>query len=420
MSGTAGSDSGEHVPGAEPHAQHYARYRRALEDEELPAALLDLDALDCNLERLAATVSGSSKTLRLATKSLRCVELLRYLLERGEGALQGLMTYTAAETEFLFAQGFDDLLLAYPTVQPADLARLCELAGAGATAAVVVDSPLQLELLDQAARDRGVRVGVVIDVDMSLRALGGLIHLGVRRSPLREPAEVLELATRVERSAGLAFRGLLAYEAQIAGLPDASPFSPWLNLPKRIIKWLSRGYVRRTRAALLRCLEQAGLRPPVFNGGGTGSLGSCSSEEALTEVTAGSGFLGSHLFDYYRELTLVPAAYFAVQVVRRPAANLVTCHGGGLVASGEAGPDRLPVPALPPGLRMLPMEGAGEVQTPLRVPSGVLLQAGDPVFWRHAKAGELAEHFNEYLLVRGDEVQGRWETYRGQGRCFLG
>jgi D-serine deaminase-like pyridoxal phosphate-dependent protein len=106
--------------------------------------------------------------------------------------------------------------------------------------------------------------------------------------------------------------------------------------------------------------------------------------------------------------------------VRRPGPNLVTCHGGGYIASGASGPDRLPVPALPPGLELLPMEGAGEVQTPLRVPRGVSLRLGDPVLFRHAKAGELAEHAAEYLLVRGDHLEDRAPTYRGLGHCFLG
>ena len=102
---------------------------------------------------------------------------------------------------------------------------------------------------------------------------------------------------------------------------------------------------------------------------------------------------------------------------------MVTCLGGGYVASGEAGPDRLPVPAFPAGASLLPLEGTGEVQTPLllpTLPTGSEVKLGDPIFFRHAKAGELAEHFNEYLLIRGDRIVERTPTYRGLGRCFLG
>ncbi len=88
------------------------------------------------------------------------------------------------------------------------------------------------------------------------------------------------------------------------------------------------------------------------------------------------------------------------------------------MASGPAGNDRLPVPYLPPGLSLLSFEGAGEVQTPLAVPEGVDIPLGYPVIFRHAKAGELAAHFPEYLLVRRDTIESRAKTYRGAGQWF--
>ena len=171
---------------------------------------------------------------------------------------------------------------------------------------------------------------------------------------------------------------------------------------------------------MLQALQTRGFQVELFNGGGTGSLASSLADSALTEVTAGSGFLGSLLFDAYAGQAWEPALCFALQVVRRPAPGIVTCHGGGFVASGEAGPDKLPRPWLPEKLELLDMEGAGEVQTPLRHPADVQLELGDPVFFRHAKAGELAEHFGEYLLVRGEAIEARAKTYRGLGQCFLG
>ncbi|MBV9949866.1 MAG: hypothetical protein JOZ69_23695 [Myxococcales bacterium] len=134
----------------------------------------------------------------------------------------------------------------------------------------------------------------------------------------------------------------------------------------------------------------------------------------------GSAFLGSHLLDSFRDLHAAPAAFFAVQASRRPAPGILTCNGGGFVASGAAGVDRLPLPALPDGLRLLPREGAGEVQTPVTGPPDVGVALGDPIFFRHAKAGELAERVKEYLLVRGDRVEARAPTYRGLGECFGG
>jgi D-serine deaminase-like pyridoxal phosphate-dependent protein len=402
-----------------PSDARWGRYRTALGDEPLPAALVDLDAFEANAARLHAEVEAGGKTLRLATKSVRCVELVRRIIELGGGLVRGLMTYTAAETAFLGEQGFDDLLLAYPTVHPRDLVLLAETAASGRRVAAVVDSIEQVAALDRVAAAARGRVGVVIEIDMSYRPLGG-VHLGVRRSPIRTATEVVDLARRILDHRGVELRGVMGYEAQIAGVTDASPFHPLMNAPVRAMKRKSRRAVERTRAEVARALRSAGIAFELFNGGGTGSLGWASHESPLTEVTAGSGYLGGHLFGYYRSLALEAAAYFALQVVRRPARGIVTCHGGGYVASGAAGRDRLPIPALPEGSSLIDVEGAGEVQTPVRLPPGLELALGDPVFFRHAKSGELAEHFREYLLVRGDRVEARAETYRGLGHTFLG
>jgi len=388
----------------------WLRYRSALSTEPLPAAIVDLEALAANVDALVA--AAHPKPLRIATKSIRSPELVRRILERANGKARGLMTYSAAETAYLVDQGHDDLLLAYPTAHPHDV-QLLARANRSASARVVVDSVEHLAPLEAAARAEGTRVPVIVEMDVAYSPIGA-VYLGVRRSPLHTAADVVALVRRIGDFPHLSFAGLMGYEAQIAGVPDTPATSA--------MKALSRRDVATRRAETARALEEAGLYGdhPVFNGGGTGSLASSAREQDLTELTAGSGFLASHLFDGYRGLSLTPAAFFALQVVRAPAPGIVTCHGGGFVASGSAGKDRLPVPVLPVGLALLPLEGAGEVQTPLTVPADVTLRVGDPVFFRHAKAGELAEHVNEYILVEGDAVVGRAPTYRGLGMCFLG
>lgn len=397
----------------------YKRYSHAIRGERLPLALVDMDAVDRNIETLAAPVRRAGKTLRLASKSIRCPALIRYILDRGGGTIRGLMAYAAEEAAFLLAQGFDDLLVAYPTVQDSDLLLLAASNRERPHIALVADCVEHLERADGAAREARSIIPILIEADLSYRPLGGILHLGVRRSPLRTPGAVVEMAERVAAYPNLSLKGVMGYEGQIAGVGEANPHSPLLNPARRLIKRLSVPRVCEARARIAGLLADRGIRIAVFNGGGTGSLSSTVGEAAVTEVTAGSGFLSGHLFDYYPRLDLVPALFFALQVVRRSDPRIVTCHGGGYVASGEAGRDRLPLPALPPGLKLLPFEGAGEVQTPLLLPPGVALGLGDPVFFRHAKAGEPAEHFNEYLFVRGDRVEQRALTYRGYGRCPL-
>jgi len=397
--------------------ERYEAWKQLVADRPLPVALVDLDAVDANAERLARPVVAAGKSLRVATKSLRCPALLRYLLDKG-APFAGLMSYLPAEAAWLAEHGFDDVLVAYPTARLGDAEVVARANTSGATVSVVVDWPDHLAVLGAAGREHGVDVPVVVEVDTSYRVLGA--HLGARRSPLRRPEQVLALVDRALQTEGVSFHGVMGYEAHIAGVQDANPFAPLRNGPKRLLKALSRPGVRRQRQAIAEGLVARGLEGWIFNGGGTGSVDWTSQEACLTEVTAGSGFVDSHLFDYFHGLELSPAISFALQVVRKPDPGFVTCMGGGYVASGEPSWDKVPVPWLPAGLSLLGMEACGEVQTPLKVPAGVELALGDPVFFRHAKAGELAEHFRTYRLVRGGALVDEVPTYRGLEQCFLG
>jgi len=155
------------------------------------------------------------------------------------------------------------------------------------------------------------------------------------------------------------------------------------------------------------------------NGGGTGSFESTRADASVTELAAGSGLYAPTLFDHYQAFRLQPAAAFALPVTRVPRPGIVTCSGGGYPASGPAGRDRLPQPWLPAGCTLIANEGAGEVQTPVRHPPSLRFAPGDALLFRHAKAGELCERFNELLLIENGRVVDAVKTYRGDGRCFF-
>ncbi len=394
-------------------------FRALLRGERLPAALVDLDALERNVLALRGRVEGSGKTLRVASKSVRHVGLVRRILERGGPCFQGLMCFTAEEACFLADEGFTDLFVAYPTLQPAALAAAAQRAAAGVTLRLIADCPAHLEAMAAAGRAAGATLEAVLELDVSLRRLGGRVHLGARRSPVRDAAGALALVRAAEGLEGVRIVGLMAYEAHVAGVPDASPFGPLMNPLKRAMKAVARPDVAALRAEVVAALEGAGVALTLVNGGGTGSVSTTAAEACVTEVTAGSGFACSHLFSYFAGLPLDPALFFALEACRASDPGYVTCMGGGYVASGEPGWDRLPIPHWPEGLRFVSIEGAGEVQTPLLLPPGAGIPLGSPVIFRPAKAGEPAERFSEYLLFRGETVVAREPTYRGQGRCFL-
>ncbi|MCB9506962.1 MAG: alanine racemase [Myxococcales bacterium] len=396
---------------------------RAASGVRLPAAFVDLDALDRNVDliraRLLAGASGR-KTLRVASKSVRHTGLLRRILARGGPDFVGLMCFSTEEAVFLCDEGFDDLFVAYPTVQARALDAFAQRAAEGRVLWHVVDCEEHVSALGVAGRRAGIELAAVIELDVSYRPAGGRVHLGARRSPVRSAAGAVSLARLAAQTAGVRVAGLMGYEAHVAGVQDANPFAPMMNPVKRALKRVAQPAVALLRAEAVEALRADGHDVVLVNGGGTGSVPLTAAEPVVTEVTAGSGFLAPHLFDYFAGLELEAAAYFALEVCRVSDAGYVTCAGGGYVASGEPGADKLPLPWVPLGLRYVAMEGAGEVQTPLIVmPGATQPRIGDPIFFRHAKAGELAERFSEYHLVRGGEIEATEPTYRGQGRCFL-
>ncbi|MFI9274233.1 alanine racemase [Kitasatospora sp. NPDC052896] len=390
-----------------------ARYDRATAHLDAPLAIVDLAAFDANAADLVRRADG--KPIRVASKSVRCRALLERVLAMDGFA--GLMSFTLAESLWLARSGFPDVLLAYPSADRAGFAELTADPELATAVTVLVDDPAQLDLVDR-ARAGGEQVRVCLELDTALQLLGGRVRVGARRSPLRTPEQLAAFAELVQRRAGFRVVGLMAYEGHVAGVGDSVAGRPVRSRVIRLMQDRARAELADRRWAAVRAVRQVADLEFV-NGGGTGSVESTVAEAAVTEVAAGSGLYQPRLFDNYRAFRGRPAALFAQPVVRRPGVGVVTVLGGGYPASGAAGPDRSPVPYLPPGLRYDPQEGAGEVQTPLLGPAADDLLIGDRVWFRHAKAGELCERFAELRLVEGDRVVDTVPTYRGEGHAFL-
>jgi D-serine deaminase-like pyridoxal phosphate-dependent protein len=394
-----------------------ARLDAATAELDPPVAVLDLDALDANTADLARRAGG--RPVRVASKSVRCRAVLRRVLARPGFA--GVLAYSLPEALWL-AGGDDpvgdDVVVGYPTADRGALRRLVADPALAARVTLMADSPDHLDLVDAvAAPGHRPPVRICLDLDASLRAGGGRVHVGVRRSPVHDPAGAAALARQVHGRPGFTLVGLMAYEAQVAGVPDAPPGRPLRGLAVRGVQALSVRELAGRRAAAVAAVSA--VAPLEFvNGGGTGSLERTAADPSVTELAAGSGLYQPTLFDGYRAFRGEPALLFALAVTRRPAPGIVTTGAGGWIASGPPGPDRSPRPVHPAGLRLLGTEGAGEVQTPLRGPGTAGLAVGDRVWFRHAKAGEVCEHVDVLHTIAGDALTGSVPTYRGEGQSF--
>ena len=374
------------------------RLEKATVGLDTPFAAVDLTTLRANAADLERRAAGRS--IRVASKSVRCRAVLEEVLGSdltARGGFRGIMSFALPEAIWLARLGAADILMGYPTVDRAALGELD--ADLLARIVLMVDDVAQLDLLPAGAR-------VCLDVDASLRV--GPLHLGARRSPVHDPDEAAALA-RAATERGFAVVGVMTYEAQIAGLPDSS-------LPVRLMKQASTREIGRRRGDVVAAVRAVVGELAIVNSGGTGSIEVSIADPGVTEVSAGSGLYVPTLFDDYRSFTPHPAMYFATSVVRKPADDIATVFGGGYIASGPPGASRVPTPVWPRGLSLVGGEAAGEVQTPLR--GARELSVGDRVWFRHAKAGELCERFDEVVLVDAEGTGRTVPTYRGEGRCF--
>jgi D-serine deaminase-like pyridoxal phosphate-dependent protein len=392
------------------------RYNAATAHLEPPFAVLDLAAMRANAASMARRAAG--KPIRVASKSVRCRAVISRVLAMD--GFRGIMAYTLPEALWLAGEGASgDILVAYPTADREALARLAGDPAAAAAITVMVDCPEHLDMIEKviAGTAQPSPVRVCIDIDTSYVALGGRLRIGARRSPVRTPADGAALATDIAGRPGLRLAGLMAYEGQIAGVGDNPAGRPLYGQAIRYMQRKSGTELAIRRAAIVAAV--GAVAPLEFvNGGGTGSVEKTTTEAAVTEIGAGSGLYHPGLFDSYRGFSGRPAALFALPVVRRPGAGVITALGGGYLASGAGDAARLPRPFLPAGLRLDKDEGAGEVQTPLLGRAADGLRIGDRVWLRHAKAGELCERFAQLHLIEGDAIVETVPTYRGEGKAF--
>ena len=382
------------------------------EQPATPTAVVDLDAFDANADDLVRRAAG--KPIRVASKSLRVPALISRALDHDGFA--GVLAYTLAEALWLHETGVsDDIVVAYPTVDAAALRRLTSSPSAAAAITLMVDDPVHLDVVDETRSSLAVPVRIALDLDAGLR-LGGQ-HIGPKRSPLFDTADVVAMARKVVERDGFRLVGVMTYEGQVAGVQDDVPDQRTKSLLVRRLKQASMAQLEVRRREISEALAPI-VELEFWNGGGSGSVEATTADGAVTEIAAGSGLLVPGIFDHYAAFDPRPAAFFGLAVTRKPTPTMATVHGGGLIASGATGQDRSPIPWAPPGLHLTGLEGAGEVQTPLTGHPAALLAIGDLVWFRHAKSGELFEHVRDVHLVRGEAVTEVVPSYRGRDLAF--
>jgi D-serine deaminase-like pyridoxal phosphate-dependent protein len=390
----------------------YQDYKKLSKDLDFPYAYVDMDLLDINIQSILKR-SGNKK-IRIASKSVRSLEMLKYLRDHLGEKYYGLMCYSAKEALWLAEEGFDNLLVAYPSLDKQSILKISKLNLEGKKIYLMIDSLEHIDFLESLGH--GGKLYLCLDIDLSLKI--PFLNFGVFRSSLEDLSQVKALLQKLERTKTLELKAVMGYEAQVAGVVDNLKGNFFLNFIIRMLKVISIGKIKVKREKVVEKVLEMGFELDFVNGGGTGSMESTRAEEVVTEIAVGSGFYNPTLFDAYKNFQHEPSAGSAIQIVRQPSDSIYTCFSGGYVGSGALGREKIPSPYLPLGARLDPNEMAGEVQTPIHYEGPESLELGDPIFLRHSKAGELCERFCELKLFRNGEVQRIVKTYRGQGKNF--
>lgn len=240
----------------------YETLRVLVEDEALPAMVVDLDAFDHNVNTAASICRQANKTLRLASKSIRVPTLIQRCLQLHPDVFRGIMCFSVSEALFLAETLPEarDFLVAYPCVQRADIAAARDLQrNYHAKIVLMVDCVEHVRILDRLwhAADPATSLFVCVDFDASYRLFNSVIHIGAHRSPCHTVEDLADVIAAIEASQHLLFGGLMTYEAQIAGVPDHSS-SRLLDMVLRFIKILSRRDLAGKRAQIRDFLNSSG------------------------------------------------------------------------------------------------------------------------------------------------------------------
>ena len=233
---------------------------------DTPALVVDLDAMERNLQKMADYAQSHGVKLRPHAKMHKSATLS---LRQMQAGAVGMCVQKTSEAEALAAAGVDNLYISNEVIAPPKLQRVAALArtlqSRGGRLAIAVDSLLGIEQLAQALGAGENLIDVFVELDV-----------GQKRCGVAEPADVLPLAQAIARHPALHLAGLQAYNGRAQHLRSVAERRAALD------EVIAR--VRETR----RIVEAAGLNLPLVTGAGSGTFGLEATSGVFGELQAGS------------------------------------------------------------------------------------------------------------------------------------
>lgn len=345
---------------------------------DTPALVVDLDVLDANIERIAATCRENGIGWRPHAKAHKTPEIAQRLM--AAGAI-GITCAKLGEAEVMADAGIRSILIANQLVGEAKVRRLVEL-NARVDPIVAVDSIPNIDELDHASTGRGKPLPVVIEVD-----------IGMKRAGVAPGAPVVALAREVARRRGLRFAGLMAWESHATRIADP------LEKERAIVDAIGE------LTASARACREAGFAVEIVSCGGTGTFPHCARQSGVTEIqTGGAIFSDVHYREGYH--VHFPFALTVVaSVTSRPTPTRIVTDAGKKTMSGDAA---LPRPiGLPPvrTLRLSAEHATIELEHPSDTP-----RIGERVEFIVGYSDTTVHLHDELVATRKGVVEAVWRV----------
>ncbi|MBL8554896.1 MAG: alanine racemase [Phenylobacterium sp.] len=224
-----------------------------------PAVVIDLDAFDRNVARMAARAAQAGLALRPHAKSHKCAALVRRQLDAGA---VGVCCAKLAEAEALAAQGIGAILITSPIAGAANAARAARLAADLPDFRIVVDHPDGAVELAAAAHGP---IQVLIDVDV-----------GMGRTGVHDAAQAAEVARAILAQPNLRLLGVQGYGGA------------WQHMEGANSRAEAVAHGMEKLSAAIAATREAGGTVGVVTGGGTGTFTADAAQGVLNEIQPGS------------------------------------------------------------------------------------------------------------------------------------
>ncbi|MFN0103729.1 MAG: alanine racemase [Bryobacteraceae bacterium] len=338
-----------------------------------PALLVDLDLMEANIASMQAAVTGAGKVLRPHAKAHKRVAIAKRQLEAGA---VGVCVATLSEMESMVGAGIG-VLLTTPVAARVKTDRVAELAAAGEVA-VVVDHPRQVAMYEESAERAGVRLTVLVDLD-----------IGDHRTGVPCDERAVELAMAVEASPHLLFGGLQAYS--VSGSHTVG----------RVERTAHSAAALALAVGIQKELFARGLSAVRLTGGSTGTWDIDIAIPELTELQAGSYPLMDVAYGKIGGVPFAVAMTVLATVISASHADRVTVDAGfkAFATDRPFGPEAIGIP----GARW---QWAGDEHGFLfaeRLPS-----LGDAVSFVVPHCDPTANLHEKMYACRGDTVEEVW------------